>query len=204
MTRSQAGKRYARIVHAIADILEIRYTEARAFYKPVVAWLEAEEETLSRAAVERYPRVVVKIATGLRQVAQAETELHRIQQTKAVTPAAPVTGTDVEEWEVTVKYTKGRGKHHGEVVDVTLRLMGQPGQRFTNAQVRAAAWYALRHGTGSLKEFDVAAVDWRNTRRSGKGEDYAYTGGQMDEVLENARGIFYTVGMGGLRVALVE
>src|SRR5574338_225054 len=110
-----------------------------------------------------------------------------------------------EEWEVTVKYTvKGHGKHHGEVVDVTLRLIGRPGERWDNAKVRAAAWYAMRHGADSLKEFSLEAVDWYNTRRSGAVQDYRYEGGDRDTALENARGIFHTVGMGGLRVALVE
>ena len=136
---------------------------------------------------------------------KAKRELRRIQQTKAVTPAKPVTGTEIEEWEVTVKYTVGtKSKHHGETVDITLRLMGQPGQTFTNAQVRAAAWYALKHGPGALKEFTMEGIDWYNTRRSGKEEHYQYGTDQQTEILENARGIFYTVGLGGLRVALIE
>jgi hypothetical protein len=90
------------------------------------------------------------------------------------------------------------------VVDVTLRLIGRPGERWDNAKVRAAAWYAMRHGADSLKEFSLEAVDWYNTRRSGAVQEYRYEGSDRDTALENARGIFNTVGMGGLRVALVE
>jgi hypothetical protein len=195
------------VVRAIADTLDVSYAEARAFYKPVRDWLAQTGETLSRAAVERHPRAVAKIATGVQQVKAAETELHRIQQKKAVepVPAPPEAAREVEEWEVTVKYTvRGHGKHHGEVVDVTLRLIGRPGERWDNAKVRAAAWYAMRHGADSLKEFSLEAVDWYNTRRSGAVREYRYEGSDRDTALDNARGIFNTVGMRGLRVALVE
>jgi hypothetical protein len=203
---------YSRIVWAIADELGITYSQARPAYKPLKQWLVDHDETLSRAAVERHPRVTARAlvqgqATQVRarEATQAQTELRRIQQTKTVTPAAPVAGTEVEEWEVTVKYTVGgRGKHRGEVVDITLRLVGRPGERFTSAQVRAAAWYAMKHGPDSLKDFSVEAIDWYNQRRSGQVEEYHYTESGMETALENARGLFHRVGLGGLRVALVE
>lgn len=136
---------------------------------------------------------------------KANRELRRLQQTKQVRAAPAPEPTALEEWEVTVKYTvRERGKHHGEVVDVTLRLIGAVGRQYTNAQVRAAAWYALKHGAESLTDFTLHAVDWYNTRRSGVTQTYQYEGNDRDTALENARGIFNTVGMGGLRVALVE
>lgn len=132
---------------------------------------------------------------------KARRALRSLQQTKEVRgEVAPA--LHIEEWEVTVKYTVGKGKHHGETVDISLRLVGRPGLTFTNTQVRAAAWYALKHGAGALSEFRLEAIDWYNERRSGKVEEYHY--GADDEILENARGIFYTVGIGALRVALVE
>lgn len=181
----------------------VSYRDARSFYGMVKEWLEGEGERLGRAAVERHPRAVAKIVHGAQQVRQAETELRRIQQTKEVTPAVEPT-RDVQEWEVTLKYRVGaRGKHHGETVDITLRLVGRPGDTFTAAQVRAAAWYAMKHGAGSLTELTLHGHDWYSTRRSGTVEEYHYAADD-EAALENARGLFHTVGIGGLRVALVE
>lgn len=135
-------------------------------------------------------------------------ELRRVQQTKQaappkefLVPPAPI----VEEWEVTARYVVKGDKHAGETIDVTMRIMGKPGVTYTRAQIRAAAWYALKHGVSALTDVTVDVVDWMNTRRGGAQQEYHYEGAQrMDEALENARGLFYTVGIGGLRVDPVE
>jgi hypothetical protein len=142
---------------------------------------------------------------------KANRELRRIQQTKKVEPViVEPESTAIQVWEVTatLKTRREEGSKRKQISDVTMRLEGKPGKVYTEAVIRAAAWYALKHGAASLEDFDLESVNWRNTRSGvedvGKVDTYTYTGSDRDEVLENARGIFNTVGMGGLRVALVE
>jgi hypothetical protein len=110
---------------------------------------------------------------------------------------------EVEEWEVTLHYQNAEGK----IVDLTVRMVARTADVHTNAQVRAACWYAVIHGPAALRDWDVHAVDWVNTRPSGAVQEYHYEAGTASgpaEAFENAVGLFKTVGMGKLRVALVE
>lgn len=117
-------------------------------------------------------------------------------------PAAELVSRKRETWEVTVAYTA----KDGTVVDVTVRLVGYPGAHYEAAQIRAAAWYVHKHSPAALTGFELHGMDWRNTYRRGGGQEYHYPSGgvSLEEAFENAGGLFNTVGMAGLRVALVD
>lgn len=129
--------------------------------------------------------------------------LRRLEKKRRVVPVAVELGSrEQEEWEVTVSYASA----DGNLVDITFRLMGKPGVHYANDQVRAALWFTHKHGAGAMKDFSLDGLDWRNTYPRGRQIDYSYPDGKtgVQEVLDNAGGILNTVGLAGLRVALVE
>lgn len=103
-------------------------------------------------------------------------------------PEEPPPPDEPEEWEVSLRYP---GEKHVE--DITVRMVARSLQAHTRDQVRGAFWRAVQRGPESLNEWDVYVMDWRN---------YEYPSEQtsLTEAFENARGIFITVGMDGLRV----
>lgn len=133
---------------------------------------------------------------------RAAPTLERLEKKKKIAPAKVVESREKEEWEVTVSYKDASGG----IVDITFRLIGKPGAQYRNDQVRAALWHAHKHGATALTDFSLDGLDWRNTYARGRQIEYTYPDARtgVQEVLDNAGGILNTVGLAGLRVALVE
>lgn len=135
--------------------------------------------------------------------------LERLEKKKKIVPAAIVETPEREEWEVTFVSPMGKEGYEteaGDVVDITFRLTGKPGAKYTDDQVRAALWFAHKHGAHALGDFTLDGMDWRNEHKGGGEKDYPYPNPKvsLQEALDNAGGILNTVGLAGLRVALVE
>lgn len=106
-------------------------------------------------------------------------------------PPPPPPPPKLEEWEVTVFYITAKGK----IEDITVRLIGPLGAK--TSQVRRVFWRAHKEGPGSLTGWNIEGIDWR-------GYIYPSEDVSLEEAMQNMAGIVNTVGMKGLRVALVE
>lgn len=110
-------------------------------------------------------------------------------------PEPEVPDFEPEEWDVTTHYPP----QDGPVLDFSVRLIAKKPGQWEEKQVRGAFWYAMLHGASKLKAWTVDGFDWYKG-----GKLYHYDEDRIDEVMSNARGVFKTVGIGGLRVDLVD
>jgi len=99
--------------------------------------------------------------------------------------------------------------HRKRIVDITVRLRRKDGKKTTAEQAKAALWAAHKiaqkggNVATALREWKIEALDWRNTYASGHSKTFTYTE-NLTEVLANMGGVFETLGLDGLRVALVD
>lgn len=104
---------------------------------------------------------------------------------------------------------RARRKRQRRIVDITVRLRRKDGRRAGADEAKAALWAAHKIAQAggnvvtALREWDIQAIDWRNTYASGKSKTFTYTD-NVSEVLGNMGGILETAGLAGLRVALVN
>jgi len=168
----------------------------------------AQRAKISRG-LKRYWRAVKAVKAARARAAhkgwvtrRTGTTLKRLEKKKQIVPVQVPGSREQEEWEVTVSYADASGG----IVDISFRLLGKRGARYTNDQVRAGLWFAHKHGAGALADFALEGIDWRNTYKRGAEQEYSYPDQKtsVQEVLDNAGGILNTVGLSGLRVALVE
>ncbi len=97
--------------------------------------------------------------------------------------------------------------------DITIRLRRKDRRRITREEARAALWAAqeiARRGgdvEAEMRDFDIEAIDWRHTYRSGRQKTYRYVRGgspPVSEVLVSIVGILREVDMNALRVEPIE
>lgn len=97
-----------------------------------------------------------------------------------------------------------------KTTDFTIRLRRKDGRRATPREAKAALWaahkIAQRGGNvvTALKEWEIHAIDWRNRYRSGRVKEFHYGRDQVTEAIGNMGGILESLGLDGLRVALVN
>lgn len=95
------------------------------------------------------------------------------------------------------------------VVDITIRLRRKDGRRADAKEAKAALWAAHKiaqkggNPVEQLRDWVIEAVDWRNTYPSGHTKTFRYTE-KLEEVIANMGGILESLGLEGLRVALVN
>lgn len=100
-------------------------------------------------------------------------------------------------------------KQRARIVDVTIKLKRKDGRPASEEQARNALWAAqeiARKGgdvTELMKEWEIHAIDWRNTYRNGHYKDYHYNAEDISDVLAAMVGILRDVGKARLRVAPV-
>lgn len=100
-------------------------------------------------------------------------------------------------------------RRKGKIVDITVRLRRKDGGKANAEQAKAALWAAHKIAqkggdvATALREWKIEAIDWRNTYASGHGKTFTYTE-KLTDVIANMGGILETIGLDGLRVALVD
>lgn len=105
-----------------------------------------------------------------------------------------------------------RSPKRKRIVDITVRLQRKDGRKVAAEEAKAALWAAHKIAQAggnvvtALREWNIHAIDWRNTYASGRDKTFHYSARTSDlsEVLGNMGGILETAGLKGLRVALVN
>lgn len=105
-----------------------------------------------------------------------------------------------EEWDVTAEY---EGSPANVPSDFSIRMESKLKGAWSEEKVRGAFWYALKHGTQGLKAWEVTGMDWYKGGEGGRLYRYD-TPRALEDALAAARGIFYTLRIGGFRVARVD